>query len=168
MPRPSRDAEARQLLVEYYSTHGVLPTVEVVAQLMGYRSTSSAHNTIQHLVFSGFLGQTERGGRLVPGPLFRASGPQLPLADPAPELVEAIRELAGDCPVQRVPVADDSLSADGILPGDVLVVTPEVQRGAGLFLLMSAKGRLRLTSKPSAPRGWSLTGAVLAQYRVYR
>lgn len=113
MPRPPRDAEARQLLVEYYSEQGVLPTVEVVAQLMGYRSTSSAHNTIQHLVSSGFLGQAEREGRLVPGPLFRAAGPQPPLGDAAPELAEAIRELAGDAPVQRVPVPDNSLSADG-------------------------------------------------------
>jgi len=62
MARPSRHLEALQILRSHYLEFGVLPTIEVLAEKMDYRSTSSAHNAIQPLLKQGVITQEMEGG----------------------------------------------------------------------------------------------------------
>lgn len=167
MPRPSRTNEARQRLTDFYVEHGVLPTVAGVAALMGYRSTASAHHTLRRLVTEGFLAQEERGGRLLPGPAFdRRRGPA---ASGLPEpLAQALRELISTGrSITTVTVASESLLDAGILPGDVLLVSPDALDDRSGPVVWARGARLALGAVDARPSGWRRLGHLLLQYRVY-
>lgn len=167
MPRPSRTIEARQRLTDFYVEHGVLPTVAGVAALMGYRSTASAHHTIRRLVTEGFLAQEERGGRLLPGPAFdRRRSPAAPdLPEP---LAQALRELLGTGrSITTVTVASGSLLDAGILPGDVLLISPDSLDDPSGPVVWRRGAKLQLGSVGAESPGWRRLGYLLLQYRLY-
>jgi SOS-response transcriptional repressor LexA len=64
MPRPSRLDEAVEQLQAYYAERGAMPSIQAFAELMGYRSPSSAHDVTKALVLAGFLARDERAGRV--------------------------------------------------------------------------------------------------------
>lgn len=162
MPRPSRVDEAKEKLRAYYAAHGGMPSVQAFADLMGYASASSAHDVTNALVQQGFLAKAERGGRLLPGPMFASRRPRAP-AIPA-ELLQALPsgvELA----VLRVPKGS-SLAVDGVLQGDHLVLAPADRTDLSSILLLS-RGRQRVLSAGTVS-GWKIAAVVVAQFRSYR
>jgi SOS-response transcriptional repressor LexA len=162
MPRPSRLDEAKEKLRAHYAAHGGMPSIQAFAELMGYASPSSAHDVTNALVKQGFLAKDERGGRLLPGPLFgpkRSRAPSIPA-----ELLEALPK-GVELEVLRVPKGS-SLAADGVMAGDYLVLAPADRTDLSGTLLL-ARGRQRvLADKPSD--GWKVAAVVVAQFRSYR
>ncbi len=143
-----------------------MPTIEVFAKAMGYRSTSSAHNALTGLVQSGYLVREERGGRLMPGPLFaRPTNLQAipaPAAQIPPEILKSLP--AGvELTVLEVPVT--SLREHAICVGDMLVLVPlertdlsdQILQRRGISLALS------IERKP----GWRAMGLLVAQFRRY-
>jgi hypothetical protein len=113
MPRPSRVDEAKEQLQAYYDERGAMPSIQAFAELMGYRSPSSAHDVTKALVLAGFLARDERGGRLMPGPGFprgaAASNDQLP---------NELRELlTTDAPLLVTVVSGKAFEGEGLLKG---------------------------------------------------
>lgn len=162
MPRPSRVEEAKDKLRAYYAAHGGMPSIQAFADLMGYASPSSAHDVTTALVKQGFLAKDERGGRLLPGPLF---GPKRPRALNIPsELLEALPK-GVELTVLRVPKGS-SLVEDGVLAGDYLVLAPADRADLSSTLLLS-RGRRRVVAA-SSMEGWNVAAVVVAQFRRYR
>lgn len=162
MPRPSRLDEAKEKLREHYAAHGGMPSIQAFADLMGYASASSAHDVTNALVRQGYLTKDERGGRLLPGPLFGSKRRQ-------PAIIPA--ELAGALPkgvdlvILKVPKGSP-LAIDGVLAGDYLVLAP-ANRTDLSDLLMLKRGQTRRLAQAVVP-GWNVAGVVLAQFRSYR
>jgi hypothetical protein len=162
MPRPSRLDEAKDKLRAHYAAHGGMPSIQAFAELMGYASPSSAHDVTNALVKHGFLAKDERGGRLLPGPLFgpkRSRAPSIPV-----ELLEALPK-GVELTVLRVPKGS-SLVGDGVLAGDYLVLAPADRTDLSGTLLL-ASGRKRALAA-QAREGWAVTAVVVAQFRAYR
>lgn len=167
MPRPSRHLEALQILQDYYLETGVLPTIEVLAQKMGYRSTSSAHNVIQPLLKDMFITQEAHGGRLLPGPGF-----------PFDKTLRTFPELGGigigdfldtaDSDAALVEITNNSLQGEGILKGDFLLTSKSAEPQPGDLLLIQNKHSFRLASYEDASPRRRQSGVVLAQFRKYR
>ena len=162
MPRPSRVDEAKEKLRTYYATHGGMPSIQAFAELMGYASPSSAHDVTNALVDQGFLAKDERGGRLLPGALFRQRRQRSPSIPP--ELLSTLPK-GVELEVLRVP-AGSLLATDGVLAGDYLVLAPADRTDlAGTLLLVQGRRRI-LGSEPKA--GWKVAATVVAQFRSYR
>jgi SOS-response transcriptional repressor LexA len=165
MPRPPRTEEAKVAISAYYAEHGGMPTIEVFAKVMGYRSTSSAHNTVKALVREAFLAQEERGGRLLPGPQFvRPTAKQFTSVIPQipPELA-AVLPAGVELNVLEVP--NDSLAEHAILVGDMLVLAPPARTDLSDQLLQQ-KGVVLAIAGSRKP-GWRALGVLVAQFRKH-
>lgn len=106
---------AKEVLAAYYVEHGILPSVQRLAELLGVSSTSSAHYVVTRLRAEGYLGSTVHG-KLTPGPLFlKAPGsPSIP--------VELLAVLPSG-PDLRVGCVDESWTlASSIWEGDLLIL----------------------------------------------
>ena len=57
----------KDALAGYYREHGIMPSVQTPAQLLGVSSTSSTHYVVQKLRRESFLSSNEHG-KLTPGP----------------------------------------------------------------------------------------------------
>jgi hypothetical protein len=138
MPRPSRLDEAVEQLQAYYAERGAMPSIQAFAELMGYRSPSSAHDVTKALVLAGFLARDERAGRLMPGPAF----PREPagLNDRLPAELQQL--LPSDVPLQVAVVSGKAFEGEGLLKGDNLVLAPPDRLDLSSTLLL-AKGRQR-------------------------
>lgn len=170
MPRPTRELEALEVLTTYYREQGVLPTVEVFASLMGYRSTSSAFKVLQLLIANGAIAKDARGGRLLPGKAFRGGNDskKLVFEDSSglpPEFAALLQEVGKDA--VAVQVTDDSLAGQGILAGDFLMVSPKRAGQGRPRLVETASGALDIVTT-RAPRGGKALGYLVAQFRRYR
>ncbi len=162
MPRPSRLDEAKDKLRAHYAAQGGMPSILAFAELMGYASPSSAHDVTNALVKQGFLAKDERGGRLLPGPMF---GPKHSRAPSIPaELLEALPK-GVELTVLRVPKRSP-LAVDGVLAGDYLVLAPADRTDLSGALLLG-RGRQRALAG-EAREGWKVTAVVVAQFRSYR
>jgi len=166
MPRPPRTEEAKAVIQRFYAEHGGMPTIESFALAMGYKSTSSAHNTIMALVRDGFLAQEERGGRLLPGSLFdrASSAPPSPAGHPGipPEIAAS---LPAGVQLNVLEVPDDSLKEHAICAGDMLVVVDLDRTDLSDLILQSRGIALALSTHRKA--GWRALGLLVAQYRRY-
>jgi hypothetical protein len=162
MPRPSRLDEAKEQLQAYYAERGAMPSIGAFAELMGYRSPSSAHDVTKALVLAGFLARDERGGRLLPGPAFPRQS-----ATPSDQLPAELRQLLPtDVPLQVVVVNGKTFEGEGLLKGDNLILAPPDRLDLSSTFLL-AKGRQRALST-MARDGWTVVGVVVAQFRSYR
>lgn len=162
MPRPSRLDEAKDKLRAYYAEHGGMPSIQTFAEVMSYASPSSAHDVTNALVQQGFLAKDERGGRLLPGPLFGSKRRQA-TSIPA-ELLDALPK-GVDLQVVTVPKGSP-LATGGVLAGDYLVLAPAERTDLSSTLLLT-KARKRVLS--AAPLdGWQVSAVVVAQFRAYR
>ena len=172
MARPSRHLEALEVLRDFYREHGILPTIEVLARRMNYRSTSSAFNALGPLVAQGYVNREEEGGRLLPGPNFlpRTRAPAKPPGMPElggktiDEYLRASRR--GTVLVQ---VATNALARHGVLKGDFLLVSKTEAPSKGA-LVVARRGR-GLTVAPvgeaSEHDSQTVLGVLIAQFRKY-
>jgi hypothetical protein len=162
MPHPSRLDEAVEQLQAYYAERGVMPSIQAFAELMGYRSPSSAHDVTKALVLAGFLARDERSGRLLPGPAFPRE-----TAAPKDQLPAELRQLLPpDVPLQVTVVSGKALEGEGLLKGDNLVLARPDRLDLSLTLLL-AKGPQRALATERQD-GWTVVGVVVAQFRSYR
>jgi hypothetical protein len=163
--RPSRIDEAKEQLQAYYAERGAMPSIKAFAELMGYRSPSSAHDVTKALVVAGFLAREERAGRLLPGPAFprdATAGANHPLPAELRQLLPPNVHVQ----VTVVVVSGKTFEGDGLLEGDHLVVAPPERLDLSSTLLL-AKGRQRALATAHRD-GWTVVGVVLAQFRRYR
>ena len=165
MSRPSRHLEALQILRAHYRQSGVLPTLEVLAAKMGYRSTSSAYHTIQPLLREGLVLQD--GRRLVPGRGFKSktANKRYPVLGAA-SISEFLDTNAQDTAV--IEITNSSLEGEGILKGDFLLISNSAEPSPGHLLLIQTKHSFRLASYEDASPRRRRSGVVLAQFRKYR
>lgn len=165
MPRPSRIDEAKVEIDRFYAEHGVLPTIEAFARAMGYRSTSSAHNTVMGLVKSGYLAQEERGGRLLPGPLFVRSGAKSGASARRGIPEEIVNSLPAGVNLAVLEVPNNSLAEHAIRSGDMLVVADPGHTDLSDLLLQSRGVALAISGQRKP--GWRVLGVLVAQFRRY-
>lgn len=163
MARPSRHLEALQILRSHYLEFGVLPTIEVLAEKMNYRSTSSAHNAIQPLLKQGVITQEMEGGRLLPGPGFL---PKKAYAELGGQGVGEFLE-AEDTDTAIVEITNNSLEGEGIHKGDFLLISKSSDANLGDLLLIQNKRSFRLEPFTGTPPRRTPIGLVLAQFRKY-
>lgn len=155
MPLASRIQQAKKVLLRAYARTGGVPSVADFAKEMGYASTSSAFAITEALVEEGFLSKSP-GGRLLPGPMFKQPSVLVP-----PEML-AMLPPGYACKVLRV--SDASMVDAGVLEGDALVVAPELPDASG-HLVVSKAGVLAIVTAP--PKGWTVEGRLVAQFRSY-
>lgn len=164
MARPSRHLEALQILREHYQASGALPTIEVLAEKMGYKSTSSAHNAIQPLLKHGVITQDVQGGRFLPGPGFSTKSAYTELAGKGiGEFLEA-----GDPDTEVVEITNNSLEGEGVRKGDFLLISKSTDANVGDLLLIRNKRSFRIEPFTGTPPRRAPIGLVLAQFRKYR
>lgn len=165
MPRPSRIDEAKVEIDRFYAEHGVMPTIEGFARAMGYRSTSSAHNTVMGLVKSGYLTREERGGRILPGPLFVR--PNAKSAPPARQGIpeEIVNSLPAGVNLAVLEVPNESLAEHAIRIGDMLVLANPDRTDLSDLMLQSRGTALAISGQRKS--GWRVLGVLVAQFRRY-
>lgn len=165
MPRPSRIDEAKVEIDRFYAEHGVMPTIEGFARAMGYRSTSSAHNTVMGLVKSDYLTREERGGRLLPGPLFVR--PNAQSAPPARQGIpeEVVNSLPAGVNLAVLEVPNESLAEHAIRIGDMLVLANTDRTDLSDLMLQSRGTALAISGQRKS--GWRVLGVLVAQFRRY-
>ncbi len=164
MPHDSRVPEAKAVIARYYEQHGGMPSVAVFAEEMGYSSTSSAHFLLNKLTEAGFLKRDERGGRLLPGPMFRRlpsdqdpwlAGIPQPVLDALPKGVE----------LRALRVEGGFETDDAIWSGDLLLLAPASRTDLSDLLVLRRGSTRRVSNDPRA--GWVVEGVVVGQYRAY-
>jgi hypothetical protein len=159
MDRPrSPLLNAKDALAAYYREHGIMPSVQALAQLLGLSSTSSAHYVVQKLRKEGFLASNEHG-KLTPGPQFsKAPGrPAIPAA-----LVAA---LPAGHELRVLRVDENWKGDDSVWAGDLLVLAPLDQLELSNLLVLSRGPTFMLANEPRP--GWRAVGVVVGQYRPH-
>ena len=156
MSRPTRLAEALEILQSYYRDNGVLPSFSLMTELMRYRSPGSTFPVVKQLIDAGYLEQDGRGGRLKPGPNF---GEQKPLAPP-------ISIPAGTA----VQVSAPAASVSGILPGDFVIYDGQVTPDQGDLLVLHSDAGISVQEfqQDAAPSRDKVLGVLMMQFRRYR
>ena len=155
MPRPSRSVEALEVLRTYYREHGILPTIEVLTELMGYRSPGSTHPVVKALVSSGHLQQEGKGGRLKPGPLFvepTDHGPSFHFRTPE------------GC---KSALATTEDREHGILVGDVLIYVMTSQPEPGDIVVIQDGPTVSVATVAENRTPTGILGVLHLQYRNY-
>lgn len=151
---------AKELLAGYYREHGIMPSVQKLADLLGVSSTSSAHYIVQRLRDEGYLAANEFG-KLTPGPLF---GKALERPDIPAEL---LNELPAGAGLQVMRVEHEwGLQEDDFCAGDLLVVAPNERADEGDLLLLRRGGSRIVCSSPRS--GWRTEGVLVGMYRAFK
>lgn len=149
---------AKEVLAGYYREHGIMPSVQRLAELLGVSSTSSAHYVVQKLRDEGYLAANEFG-KLTPGTLF----------DKAPGRHDIPAELLQVLPAGedlRVVQVDENWKADdSVWAGDLLVLAPADQVELS-HLLVLRRGSTFVLANELRP-GWRAEGVVVGQYRPH-
>lgn len=149
---------AKEVLAAYYRKHGIMPSVQRLAELLGVSSTSSAHYVVQKLRDEGYLAANEHG-KLTPGPVF-------PKAPGRPSIPAALLQVLPAGEELRVLQVDDNWKADdSIWAGDLLVLAPadQVELGPLMVLRRGSSFVLATERRP----GWRPLGVVVGQYRPH-
>lgn len=150
---------AKEVLAAYYAEHGVMPSIQLLAELLGVASTSSAHYVATRLRSEGFLAATEHG-KLSPGPSFtRASA--------LPELPTALVDVLPAGPNLWVVRVDETWTLDNsVWLGDMLILAPVDQVAEPSPLLVLRRGSAAMLALEPR-KGWRVEGAVVGQYRQH-
>ncbi|MFX8856462.1 hypothetical protein ABTM81_19735, partial [Acinetobacter baumannii] len=61
MPSHQTDDQRLGFLRDYYAQHGIFPSYQRLAKLLGYRSPSAAAAAMKRLMQGGYLGTGEGG-----------------------------------------------------------------------------------------------------------
>ena len=149
---------AKEVLAGYYGEHGIMPSVQALADLLGVSSTSSAHYVVQRLRDEGFLAANEHG-KLTPGPLFsKAPGrPSIPAA--------LLQALPAGAELRVLQVDDKWKVDDSVWSGDLLVLAPAEQLELSHLLVLRRGSTFLLANE--ARSGWRVEGVVVGQYRPH-
>lgn len=154
MPAPNRDADHLDLLRDHYARNRRIPSLQRIAELLGFDSKTAAHKLLQRLERAGFVERTPDGEAWIPSRRFF----ERPLAGAAvragaPEAIEAAAGegfLVDDYLVRRpsatvlVPVKGDSMAGAGIHEGDLVVVERGATAETGDFVVAVVDGELTL------------------------
>jgi hypothetical protein len=149
---------AKEVLAGYYGEHGIMPSVQRLAELLGVASTSSAHYVVQKLRDEGYLAANEFG-KLTPGPLF----------DKAPgrhDIPAALLQVLPTGEGLRVVQVDENWKTDdSVWAGDLLVLAPAGQVELSHLLVLRRGTTCVLSNEPRS--GWRIEGVVVGQYRPH-
>jgi repressor LexA len=152
MGRPNNDLDHLGRLRDHYARHRALPSYAGLSEALGFRTKNAAFKLAGRLMASGHL-ESSPGGRLVPGKRFferphvedklsagfgNAAGPSGGIEH------HEIDRLLVDVPSQTilVPIRGDSMSAAGVLDGDIAVVRRTESASAGDFVAALVDGEL--------------------------
>lgn len=149
---------AREVLAGYYREHGIMPSVQRLAELLGVSSTSSAHYVVQKLRDEGYLAANEFG-KLTPGPQFL----KVPGRPAIPS--ELVAVLPAGSELRVVQVDENWKVDDSIWVGDLLVLAPADQVELSHLLVLQRGRTFALANEPRA--GWRVQGVVVGQYRQH-
>lgn len=148
---------AKEALAAYYGEHGIMPSVQRLAELLGLASTSSAHYLVQKLREEGYLAANEHG-KLTPGPVFvKAPGRAIPAA--------LLQVLPAGAELHVIQVDGSWKVDDSIRPGDLLVLAPADQVELS-HLIVLRRGNTYVLANETRP-GWRAQGVVVGQYRPH-
>lgn len=152
MGRPNIDHDHLGRLRDYYARHRTLPSYAGLSEALGFRTKNAAFRLAGRLIASGHL-EAGPGGRLAPGRRFfelphvedklsaglgNAAGPSGGVEH------HEIDRLLVDVPSQTilVPIRGDSMSAAGVLDGDIAVVRRTESVSTGDFVAALVDGEL--------------------------
>lgn len=159
MSRPTRTAEALEVLQRYYHENGVLPAIEALTQLMGYRSPGSTYPVVKALIQAGHLEQEGKGARLKPGPLFSGQPNQA-------EHLAALHALQSSG-FRSIVATAASMPEIGVLAGDTLLYAEVAPQPGDVLVVQFAES---ITAKAhavgEAPPD-KVLGVLQFQYRLY-
>jgi repressor LexA len=152
MGRPNNDLDHLGRLRDYYAQNRVLPSYAGLSETLGFRTKNAAVKLAGRLMASGHL-EAGPGGRLVPGErFFERSQVDDKLyaglgnaASPSSGIEHhEIDRLLVDEPSQTilVPIRGDSMSAAGVLDGDIAVVRRTASASTGDFVAALVDGEL--------------------------
>lgn len=149
---------AKEVLAGYYREHGIMPSVQRLAELLGVSSTSSAHYVVRRLRDEGYLAGNEHG-KLTPGPHFEK-------APGRPGIPAALVDVLPAGPQLRVVRVDETWKVDdSIWAGDLLVLAPADQVELSDLLVLRRGSTFALANEPRS--GWRAEGVVVGQYRPH-
>ena len=152
MGRPNNDLYHLGRLRDYYAHKRALPSYAGLSETLGFRTKNAAVKLAGRLMASGHL-EAGPGGRLVPGKRFferphiedKLSAGFGNAAGPSGGIEEhEIDRLLVDVPSQTilVPIRGDSMSAAGVLDGDIAVVRRTESASTGDFVAALVDGEL--------------------------
>ncbi len=155
-----RQTQVLQLIRDSLRTRGFPPTVRELCQALGCRSPNAVHRLLRVLAQKGYLERSEqrrsRAFRLTVGQdlsapsLSQASFVSVPvlsngffsspeeLFERASAYITLDARLFPQRPLYAIAMPDEALSAEGILPGDLLLTVPnsELREGAVVGALL--------------------------------
>lgn len=144
------DGQRLGVMRDYYAKNQAFPSMQRIAKVVGYRSTSAVSAFVDRLSQTGHLTRTE-GGRVAPGPHFfeRAL-----VTEKVPAGVPVGREDLGNTPtlidqmLVRHPsrafilrIEGDSMVEAGLLDGDYVVVERDTLPQVGDIVVAHVDGR---------------------------
>lgn len=159
MSRPSRTAEALEILQSYYREHGILPAIEALTQLMGYRSPGSTYPVVKALIQTGHLEQEGKGARLKPGPLFGCVANQA-------EHIEALHALQSSG-LRSIIATAPSKPEIGVLAGDTLLYSDVSPEPGDVLVVHGPKTITAHRYATAEPLPEGVLGVLQFQYRTY-
>lgn len=163
MPKPLTNLERRILdyLVEYLRKNTYQPSIREIGRRFGIKSTKTVSEYLQSLADKGWVERDpsrSRGVRLIgldmnPETVTvpRFSGSTAKHQDSVVEEFELDRKLAGGSGTFCITMNGDSLAADGIRDGDLLLVEPaevgELEEGDLVFVRLGVGPNVRRVAR---------------------
>lgn len=190
----ANDTEYLGKLQDYYAQHNVLPPYSTIMELIGYKSKSPVAALITRLRLLGFLEFTAEK-RLKPGKRFfeRTVFDSVPAGMPSPAEDSCSDSLTIDQFLINQPsntilvtVKGKSMTGDGIMPGDTVVVEKRIMADVGDLVIAivdneftlkrlgkDKKGFVLHPSNPEFPTirpegNMEIFGIVVGQFRKYK
>ncbi len=181
-------------LQDYYAENGILPSYSTIMSLMGYKSKSPAFALVARLKLRGYLESTPEK-RLKPGKHFfeRMVFDSVRAGMPAPADDTSHEPLTIDQYLVKQPsntvlvtVKGESMTGEGIMPGDVVIVEKRNQARIGdlVIAIVDNEFTLKRLGKDKSgfilrpaniafptirPRGdLEIFGVVVGQFRKYK
>jgi repressor LexA len=176
-----RQTQVLQLIRESLRTRGFPPTVRELCQALGCRSPNAVHRLLRVLAQKGYLERSEQRrsrafrltiGQDLPAPsLSQASLVSVPVLSngffgSAEELFEHANayitldaRLFPQRPLYAVAMPDEALSAEGILPGDLLLAVRSSELREGCIVGALLHGLLLVRRLRKRDSAWELSAS---------
>lgn len=142
---PARDSQYLDRLRDYYADSRRIPTLQRIAELMGFASKTAAKKLLFRLESAGFVERTPDDDAWMPTPrFFERALAEMTVRAGGPDLIEATQGelfLIDQYLVKQpsrtvmVPVKGDSMVDAGIHDGDLVVVERAKAAQAGDFVI---------------------------------